>query len=165
MPIMQPDHPPIRLEDLRRAAAHKAPHASLLATRQSSKDGAKDELARKEYSEQSIRERETERKGREAYYDLRNRWSKYLGLFLLLSILFQMVLTFAIGTGRVAFDDYKPFLHVVISENFLQIVGMVYIVVKFLFPTEEELEYIRPGKKSKPAIKPEPPEQFEGMDV
>jgi len=88
-------------------------------------------------SEQIIRERETEREGRKKYFNLRDKWSKYLFILLTIMINFQVILTFFIGFGWSAFVEYEKFLYLVIGENFLQITGMCIIVVRFLFPQND----------------------------
>ncbi len=85
-------------------------------------------------AEQTIKERETERLGRAAYFGLREKWSLYLCIFLAVMIASQIVSTALIGFGLFSFNDNKTFLYLVVGENFLQIVGMCYIVVAFLFP-------------------------------
>lgn len=82
---------------------------------------------------QMIRERETERIGRQKYYELRDKWSKYLAGFILLTLLFQFWLTFFIGKGWIDFTDYEPYLYLIVGENFTHIIGMAVIIVKFLF--------------------------------
>jgi hypothetical protein len=88
-------------------------------------------------AEQEIRERETERTGRKKYFDLRDKWSRYLFVLLTIMIVFQVVLTFFIGLGWSQFKQYEKFLYMVIGENFLQITGMCVIVVRFLFPQSD----------------------------
>lgn len=83
---------------------------------------------------QKIRSWETDRVGREKYYELRDAWSWFLRWLLTVMVLFQFLITAAIGFGLVDFIEYKTFLYAILVENFLQIVGMALIVVKFLFP-------------------------------
>jgi len=92
---------------------------------------------RNEMSEQVLRERETNRQGKKDYYDLRKHWSLFLFIFLFLSTIFQITLTLLLGYGYISFVDNKVFLYMVIGENFLQIVGMCLIVVRFLFPSNQ----------------------------
>lgn len=86
---------------------------------------------------QEMRERETDRRGKEDYYELRKRWSQYLFWFLLAMVAFQFLLTITIGLDLLSFQNYKHFLYIVVGENFLQIVGMCIIVVQFLFPKQK----------------------------
>lgn len=89
-------------------------------------------------SEQEIKERETERRGREEYFILRREWSGRLAWFLGVMILFQIILTLIIGAGWLNFLDYETFLYLVVGENFVQIVGMCILVVQFLFPKSSD---------------------------
>lgn len=84
-------------------------------------------------AEQKIREQETHRKGWEYFYCLRNNWSWYLMIVIFLMFSFQVVLAIFIGLGIFNFDKYKYLLYIVVGENFLQIVGMAVVVVKYLF--------------------------------
>jgi hypothetical protein len=93
-----------------------------------------------------------ENAGREAYFALRNKWSFYIFLFILAMIGFQCALTFCIvlGVGVINasnFSSYQPFLYLVVGENFLQIVGMGYIVANHLFPNKEYVNQPKPPSK------------------
>jgi hypothetical protein len=83
---------------------------------------------------QAIKERETHRRGEEEYYTLRNKWSWFIFGFVAFMLLFQLFVIVAIGYKWVDFTQYQTFLHLVIGENFAQIIGMGIIVAKFLFP-------------------------------
>ncbi|MFZ6015620.1 MAG: hypothetical protein ACOYUZ_04695 [Patescibacteria group bacterium] len=102
--------------------------------------GVKDELdfsERKDQVKLALREREAHVGGFERYYKLRDRWSLYLVIFISVMIAFQILLTALIGFGVINFLNYQYFLYVVIGENFAQIIAMGFIVVKFLFPNEQ----------------------------
>lgn len=87
---------------------------------------------------QTLKERETERKGREKYYELREEWSTYLIWLLAVMVGFQIVLVLLIGFGALQYQEYRNFLYAAVVESFLQIVGMCWIVVRFLFPHKKE---------------------------
>lgn len=89
-------------------------------------------------SEQITKERETIRIGQEKYYDLRDKWSRFIAVFIGFMLLFQLFITVAIGYNWVNFSHHTTFLHLVIGENFAQILGMGYIVAKYLFPQGKE---------------------------
>jgi cytochrome c-type biogenesis protein CcmH/NrfG len=89
---------------------------------------------RQAISAQELKERETHRRGEEEYYKLRSKWSWFIFSFIAFMLLFQLLLTSAIGLKWVEFKDYQTFLHLVAGENFAQIIGMGIIVAKFLFP-------------------------------
>lgn len=92
---------------------------------------------RQRTTEQAIKERETERLGQEKYYALRDKWSWFIFIFISFMLLSQLYLAMIIGFGIADFTQYKAFLHVIIAENFAQIVGMGYIVAKYLFPNDK----------------------------
>lgn len=89
-------------------------------------------------SQQILKERETERIGREKYYLLRDTWSRNLKHLLQVSVYFQVLLAVFVGLNVLVYEKYNSFLMLVAGENFLQIAGMAYIVVKFLFPNTEK---------------------------
>ena len=66
------------------------------------------------------------------FYGLRRMWSGWLIAWVSLLICFQIVLTFAIGFGVLDYREYDWFLPLVTAQNFLQIVGMAIVVVRFL---------------------------------
>jgi len=89
-------------------------------------------------AEQEIKSKETERKGRESYFKLRSDWSSYLFWMIWFTLSFQFVLSFGIGIGFFDFLNYEKVIYVIIGENFAQIVGMGYIVVRYLFPQSKD---------------------------
>ena len=76
-------------------------------------------------------------KGRQDYYQLRIGWSFFIGTIVFLSVLFQFTATFLIGFNIVKFENHQFLINLVMGENFLQILGLAYIIVKFLFPKDE----------------------------
>lgn len=106
-----------------------------LVSKKTAKDAAEDiDDQRQSASAQEMRERETHRIGEEEYYRLRNKWSWFIFGFITFMLLFQLFLTMTLGFKLMDFKDYPIFLHLVIGENFAQIIGMGIIVAKFLFP-------------------------------
>lgn len=77
---------------------------------------------------------ENEVKGERFFYQLRNFWGVLLAVALVLSIVFQFLLTLAVGAGWLKFEGYTTFLNIVAGENFVQVIGLCTIVVSFLFP-------------------------------
>lgn len=75
--------------------------------------------------------------GREKFFDLRGRWSWCIIGWISTFILFHISITFFLGFGLISFKDNSWFLPSLIIENFLQIIGMGYIVVQFLYPKSE----------------------------
>jgi hypothetical protein len=72
--------------------------------------------------------------GRQQFFDLRGRWSKWLIWWITGLLGFHVLLTGLVGYKILDFKDYQWFLPMVVAQNFLQIVGMGYVVVKFLYP-------------------------------
>lgn len=77
--------------------------------------------------------REIEAKGREKFYALRQEWSVAIIIWISLLILFNVAITALVGLGYLNYKEYQWFITAVTIETFLQIVGMGYIAVKFLF--------------------------------
>jgi hypothetical protein len=72
-------------------------------------------------------------KGLEDFYTARRHWSWFLILCIAASLLFQIGLTISVGLKWLDFKDYRWFLPIVVSESFLQIVGLAAIVLKWIF--------------------------------
>lgn len=77
-----------------------------------------------------------ELKGKRFYYWLRNTWAVFLALVLIASIAFQFWLTYEVGQGHLSFEKYPWLIQIVLSANFVEIVGLCFVVVKFLFPAD-----------------------------
>lgn len=71
--------------------------------------------------------------GRKQYFKLRTDWSFYISCWISALIIFNSALAVGVGTGWLNFIEMKWFITAVTVETFLQIVGMGYIAVKFLF--------------------------------
>lgn len=112
----------LSLEDLRGVAQQSL----------SSPDGSIDDN-RQRLTDQRLKERETERQGVEKYYELRDKWSRYIRDYVWAMIAFQFIVTAAVGSGWVDFIDYQILITLVVGQNFGQIIGMGIIVAKFLF--------------------------------
>jgi len=82
--------------------------------------------------------------GIQDFYKSRRLWSRFLVFCIGISLAFQIVLTVLVGAKVLNFVEYKWFLPVIISENFLQIVGLATIVLKWIFsgaPPNKMLEH------------------------
>lgn len=75
-----------------------------------------------------------ELEGRADFFKLRGLWSKVIIVWISLFIAFHMLLTFLIGRGLLDFTAHKWLVPLIVVENFLQIVGMGLIVVRFFHP-------------------------------
>ncbi|MEK7152512.1 MAG: hypothetical protein AAB834_01070 [Patescibacteria group bacterium] len=75
-------------------------------------------------------------KWKRAYYGLRAIWG-YLTIALLAASLgFAYWLVESVGTGRLDFRDYKTFLNIIAGTLIVDVLGLVAIVMHFLFPGE-----------------------------
>lgn len=74
--------------------------------------------------------------GRADYFKLRTNWSDFLQVVLWCSVMFQFVVTILVGGKVLDYLQYQWFINLVMGENFLQIIGLCYIVVKHLFPQD-----------------------------
>lgn len=71
--------------------------------------------------------------GRRKYFELRSSWSSYIASWISALIIFNGGLAVGVGSGWLAFENMQWFITAVTVETFLQIVGMGYIAVRFLF--------------------------------
>jgi hypothetical protein len=93
---------------------------------------------RTELARQAMLDREAERDGLKAFFKLRDKWSRYIFILVCAMLAFQMFITTAVGLGWMDFSKYEWFINLILGENFVQVVGMGYIVVKYLFPQPHE---------------------------
>jgi hypothetical protein len=67
------------------------------------------------------------------FYESRRQWSFFLIGCIAASLIFQISITIGVGLGALDFSKYQWFLPIVVSETFVQIVGLSAIVLKWLF--------------------------------
>lgn len=72
--------------------------------------------------------------GKRQFYRLQFVWSIAIISWISVIIIFHLFLTAMIGLNTWNFLNSQKFLYGIIIENFLQIVGMAFIIVKFLHP-------------------------------
>lgn len=72
-------------------------------------------------------------RGLQDLYASRRLWSIFLVCCITASLAFQIGITIAVGLKLLDFTQYRWFLPIVASENFIQIVGLALIVLKWLF--------------------------------
>lgn len=85
----------------------------------------------------SVADRErVEVDGRRAFFRLRRHWSAALMIWISLFIIFHVGITLGVGLGWLDFLEYQWLVPLITVENFLQIVGMGYVVVRFLYPSD-----------------------------
>lgn len=71
--------------------------------------------------------------GRRRFFQMRTTWSRWIIGWITALIAFNMLLTLAVGAKWLNFLEYQWFITAVIVETFLQIVGMGFVAVRFLF--------------------------------
>lgn len=76
--------------------------------------------------------------GRQRFFNLRDRWSKWIIGWITALIGFNVALTLLVGLGKLNFQEYQWFITVVTVETFLQVVGLGYVAVRFLFSNQNE---------------------------
>ena len=74
--------------------------------------------------------------GRRAFFKLRRHWSVALMGWISVFIGFHIALTMGVELGWLDFLEYQWLIPLITVENFLQIVGMGYVVVRFLYPAD-----------------------------
>lgn len=71
-------------------------------------------------------------KGLQEFFRLRKKWSWILAGALALILLFNFAVVFCVGFGWTTFED-EWFLRIVLGTNLADIIGLAYVVVRFLF--------------------------------
>lgn len=71
--------------------------------------------------------------GRRKFFELREKWSKNIAIWISVLVAFNVVLTLLVGSGCLTFIGYEWFVTAVTVETFLQVVGMGYVAVRYLF--------------------------------
>ena len=99
-------------------------------------------------AQESLLRLQAERDAFNTYHDLRKQWAMILKKLLYAMVGFEAALTFFVGFGWLHFPS-QVFLNLIVGQTFLQIVGMCYIVVKFLFPNEKDPFQASKGTKTK----------------
>lgn len=74
--------------------------------------------------------------GLQDFYRMRRNWGAFLMGSLGVILLFNISLVFLVGMERLKYSD-EWFLRVVLTTNLADIIGLVYLVVKFLFSHPE----------------------------
>jgi len=100
----------------------------------------RDKKRKKTYSdlakELDYRNKKTDALWRTTFLWLRIIWA-IVPLFLLVAACwFTYWLTSGIGKGKLDFKEYKTFLSIVAGDLIVNVLGLVYIVMKFLFPNK-----------------------------
>lgn len=72
--------------------------------------------------------------GKSGYFRMQKFWSWTMVGILTYSVVLQGYLISSVGYNKMDFREYKTFLNLIAGQNFLQIIGLCYIIVKYLFP-------------------------------
>lgn len=75
--------------------------------------------------------------GLQKYFEMRSTWGDFLKTCLMVILGFNIFLVIAVGLGWLKYDD-EWFLRIVLTTNLADIIGLVYLVVKFLFSKQVE---------------------------
>lgn len=75
--------------------------------------------------------------GRKKFFHLRTHWSWFSFGWLTFLILFQVVVVLGVGLNWFDYRNYDNLLYVVIAENFGQVLGLGYIIVRYLFDSKK----------------------------
>lgn len=81
---------------------------------------------------------EVELDGKKKFYKLRTKWSWAIIAWISVILIFNVMLSRNTGMGYWNFEKYPYLLHEILGMNLAQIIGMGFVVVKFLFPTFEK---------------------------
>lgn len=120
------------------AALVRAAKAEIsIGTRDITPDPEKKEAARQRLTDEELRSLQIEQDGRKQYFELRKKWSWILCGVLIPTLIFQFTLVVLVGLKKLSFTENKNLVEIVCSGNFLQVIGLVYIVVRFLFPSSQ----------------------------
>lgn len=104
------------------------------------------ETITKDYSDLEAERYQIDTRGLEQYYKLQNGWSWVAGTLLFTMVIAQIAILALVGGGRLNFKEYGVTLNMFMGQSFLQIVGIAYIIVKFLFPQLPETQKKQPSQ-------------------
>jgi hypothetical protein len=77
--------------------------------------------------------------GLQEYYGMRKNWGRFLMFCLAVILIFNIGLVIAVGKGGLTYKD-EWFLRIVLTTNLADIIGLVYLVVNFLFSNQVETD-------------------------
>ncbi|GDX36008.1 hypothetical protein LBMAG18_05190 [Alphaproteobacteria bacterium] len=75
-----------------------------------------------------------ELEGRRDFFRLRKIWSVSIIIWISIFISFHGGIALAVGFGHLNYENHQSILLTILAEDFLQILGMGYVIVKFLYP-------------------------------
>jgi len=71
--------------------------------------------------------------GRKRFFALRDVWSRWIVGWISASIAMNIVLTILVGLDVLHYEKYQWFINAVTVESFIQVVGLGYVAVRYLF--------------------------------
>lgn len=80
-------------------------------------------------------EAEIRLRGLEDYFKMRGSWSKCLKWALFIILFFNIGLAIIVGLGYLVYED-EWFLRILLTTNLADIIGLAFIIVKFLFSNQ-----------------------------
>lgn len=81
-----------------------------------------------------------ELEGRRDFFRLRKLWSICIIFWITIFIAFHGGIALAVGFGHLNYENHQSILLTILAEDFLQILGMGYVIVKFLYPVNAVLK-------------------------
>lgn len=88
--------------------------------------------------------------GLKTYYEMRKVWGDFLKKCLAIILAFNILLVIFVGLGFLKYTD-DWFLRIVLTTNLADIIGLVYLVVNFLFSNQPEKNDNQIEANSKPS--------------
>lgn len=79
------------------------------------------------------REKKVRIQGLSQRFELRNKWSRWIIIWISALILFHSVLAVLVGCDVLDYAGMQWFITAVTVETFLQVIGLGYVAAKFLF--------------------------------
>ena len=86
-----------------------------------------------------INREEIQIKSEEEYFKMRKSWNMALLIALGTILIFNILLILGVGKGYLNFSD-EWFLRLVLTTNLADVIGLIYVVVKFLFINPPQYE-------------------------
>ena len=77
-------------------------------------------------------------KGLASYFTMRERWSHCLMIAIFIVLGFNILMVWFVGIGTLMYSD-EWFLRIVLTTNLADIIGLAVVIVKFLFPNQNNL--------------------------
>lgn len=99
-----------------------------------------------ETREKSSTEAQVKLEGLRDYFAMRRNWGNFLQRCLFIILIFNIGLVALVGWGLLKFQD-EWFLRLVLTTNLADIIGLVFLVVKFLFSNQQEIGQQITGNK------------------